>query len=192
MLGDRYVSLQLGGEDQMLKPGDEIEFVESAVILERLIGKLIHNTDVGNGERAESESSPMPASPRLAVGALAAAVLLAACAGTQPPRPDDDPWRASTGRCSGSTTRLDIYVLEPVASGWDYVVPDRVQRGLDNFFDNLRFPIVFVNDILQGKPRSAAETSRAFRSNTVPRAVSASSTSPATARHPARRSRTPA
>jgi phospholipid/cholesterol/gamma-HCH transport system substrate-binding protein len=45
ILGDRYISLQLGGDTEFLKPGDEIGFTESAVILERLIGKLIHNTD---------------------------------------------------------------------------------------------------------------------------------------------------
>jgi len=47
ILGDRFVSLQLGGDDQMLRSGDEISFTESAVLLERLIGKLIHNTNVG-------------------------------------------------------------------------------------------------------------------------------------------------
>jgi len=46
LLGDRYISLELGGEEKYLKPGDEISMTESAVILERLIGKLIHNTDV--------------------------------------------------------------------------------------------------------------------------------------------------
>ncbi len=46
VLGDRYVSLQLGGEEEVLKSGDEITFVESAVILERLIGKFIHNADI--------------------------------------------------------------------------------------------------------------------------------------------------
>jgi phospholipid/cholesterol/gamma-HCH transport system substrate-binding protein len=46
ILGDRYISLQLGGEDEVLKTGDEITFTESAVILERLVGKLIHNADV--------------------------------------------------------------------------------------------------------------------------------------------------
>jgi phospholipid/cholesterol/gamma-HCH transport system substrate-binding protein len=49
VLGDRYVSLQLGGDDRMLAPGDEISFTESAVILERLIGKLVHNAGVNNG-----------------------------------------------------------------------------------------------------------------------------------------------
>lgn len=50
VLGDRYISLQLGGEDAYLEDGDEIEFVESAVILERLIGKLIHDTDIDTEE----------------------------------------------------------------------------------------------------------------------------------------------
>jgi phospholipid/cholesterol/gamma-HCH transport system substrate-binding protein len=50
LLGDRYISLQIGGEDLYLKSGDEITMTESAVILERLIGKLIHNTDVQPGE----------------------------------------------------------------------------------------------------------------------------------------------
>ena len=49
VLGDPYVSLQLGGDDRMLGPGDEISFTESAVILERLIGKLVHNAGVNNG-----------------------------------------------------------------------------------------------------------------------------------------------
>ena len=51
VLGDRYVSLQPGAEEEMLKSGDKIEFVESAVILERMLGKLIHNTDVGSSEK---------------------------------------------------------------------------------------------------------------------------------------------
>jgi len=50
LLGDRYISLQLGGEEKYLKSGDDIAITESAVILERLIGKLIHNTDVEKHE----------------------------------------------------------------------------------------------------------------------------------------------
>ncbi len=46
LLGDRYISLQPGGEETLLKSGDQITFVESAVILERMIGKLIHNAGV--------------------------------------------------------------------------------------------------------------------------------------------------
>jgi phospholipid/cholesterol/gamma-HCH transport system substrate-binding protein len=54
LLGDRYISLQLGGDPAQLKSGDAIAFTESAVLLERLLGKLVHSTDVaGNGEKQE-------------------------------------------------------------------------------------------------------------------------------------------
>jgi phospholipid/cholesterol/gamma-HCH transport system substrate-binding protein len=51
LLGDRYVSLQLGGEPEVLKAGDRIAMTESAVVLERLIGKMVY----GGGERGKSE-----------------------------------------------------------------------------------------------------------------------------------------
>ena len=50
LLGDRYVALQLGGDDATLRSGDEISFTESAVILERLIGKLVHNAPSDKSE----------------------------------------------------------------------------------------------------------------------------------------------
>jgi phospholipid/cholesterol/gamma-HCH transport system substrate-binding protein len=50
LLGDRYISLQLGAEEKTLQAGDEIAFTESAVILERLIGKLVYSTDRGKTE----------------------------------------------------------------------------------------------------------------------------------------------
>lgn len=53
LLGDQYILLQAGAEDDTLKPGDEIELTESAVILERLIGQFIHNTNV---EKKEDKS----------------------------------------------------------------------------------------------------------------------------------------
>ena len=55
LLGDRLVSLQLGGEDKYLKSGDELSMTESAVILERLIGKLVHNTDVDSSGKSEKQ-----------------------------------------------------------------------------------------------------------------------------------------
>ena len=50
LLGDQYVSLQVGGDEQNLKSGDRIGFTESAVILERLIGQFIHSTNVEKSE----------------------------------------------------------------------------------------------------------------------------------------------
>jgi phospholipid/cholesterol/gamma-HCH transport system substrate-binding protein len=55
VLGDRYVQLQLGGDPQLLKSGEDLGFTESAVILERLIGKFIHNVGVDKGEKSEQK-----------------------------------------------------------------------------------------------------------------------------------------
>jgi phospholipid/cholesterol/gamma-HCH transport system substrate-binding protein len=66
ILGDRYVSLQVGGDDQILKSGDTITFTESAVILESLIGKFMYgrtgeggsSQNGGDKGQASTEKSP--------------------------------------------------------------------------------------------------------------------------------------
>jgi phospholipid/cholesterol/gamma-HCH transport system substrate-binding protein len=55
LLGDRFISLQIGGEDQFLKPGEEIAFTESAVLIERLIGKLVYGQGEADKETGGAE-----------------------------------------------------------------------------------------------------------------------------------------
>ena len=43
VLGDQYVELEPGAEEDTLGPGDEIDYTQSAVVLERLIGRLVQN-----------------------------------------------------------------------------------------------------------------------------------------------------
>jgi phospholipid/cholesterol/gamma-HCH transport system substrate-binding protein len=43
LLGDRYVSLELGAEDETLRDGEQIAYTESAMVLERIIGKAVYN-----------------------------------------------------------------------------------------------------------------------------------------------------
>jgi phospholipid-binding lipoprotein MlaA len=62
---------------------------------------------------------------------------------------------------------LDMYVLEPVARGWDRVLPDPVQHSIANFFQNARSPIVIINDLLQGKPRDSGRDVGRFAVNTT-------------------------
>ncbi|MFQ5479310.1 MAG: VacJ family lipoprotein [Candidatus Binatia bacterium] len=63
--------------------------------------------------------------------------------------------------------QLDAFILEPVAIGWDFIVPDGVQTAVGNFFENLGFPVVFVNDLLQGKLRQATHDVGRFVMNTT-------------------------
>jgi phospholipid-binding lipoprotein MlaA len=56
---------------------------------------------------------------------------------------------------------LYTYVLRPVAHGYVFIVPHPVRTGVSNFFDNLQFPVRFINSVLQGKiTRSAQETGK--------------------------------
>jgi phospholipid/cholesterol/gamma-HCH transport system substrate-binding protein len=57
LLGDRYIELQPGGEDQWLKSGDRIEFTQSAVILERLIGQLLTGLTGSSGGTGASAAT---------------------------------------------------------------------------------------------------------------------------------------
>ena len=42
LLGDQFVALEPGAEDAVLVTGDELEFTESAVNLDKLIGAVVH------------------------------------------------------------------------------------------------------------------------------------------------------
>ena len=53
---------------------------------------------------------------------------------------------------------LDGYVLEPVATGWDFVVPEPVQTSLGNLFDHFQLPTRLANDLLQLKFYEGGET----------------------------------
>ena len=62
-----------------------------------------------------------------------------------------DPWEPFNERMFTVNRELDHYVLKPVATGYDKVVPKEVQRGLGRMFDNVFAPQRFVNCLLQGK-----------------------------------------
>ena len=43
LLGGKYVALEPGGLEELLKPGDEITYTQPSVNLESLLGKFIYN-----------------------------------------------------------------------------------------------------------------------------------------------------
>ncbi len=51
LLGDRYLTMLLGGEETMLKEGEQLEFTESAVLLERLLGKFVYGSTGSEDDR---------------------------------------------------------------------------------------------------------------------------------------------
>lgn len=86
--------------------------------------------------------------------ALAALLLLPAIVGcaSGDQRSDFDPLEDYNRAIFFLNSGLDMILFEPLATGWDFFVPDPVQDSLSNFFTNLMFPVYFVNNLLQGEP----------------------------------------
>ena len=60
----------------------------------------------------------------------------------------------------------DKLILEPVAKGYRKL-PSPIQTGLGNFLNNLKMPLVVVNQLLQGQGGNAAETTGRFFINST-------------------------
>jgi phospholipid-binding lipoprotein MlaA len=62
---------------------------------------------------------------------------------------------------------VDKAVLEPFARGYRAVTNPPVRQSVSNFLRNLRAPVIFLNDVLQGEPRRAGVTAARFGLNTT-------------------------
>ena len=63
--------------------------------------------------------------------------------------------------------KLYFWVLKPVATGYKTVVPEEARVCVRNFFNNLAFPVRFVNNLLQGKFFGALEETCGFLVNST-------------------------
>jgi phospholipid-binding lipoprotein MlaA len=59
------------------------------------------------------------------------------------------------------------YILKPISKTYDFVLPGAVRTGIYNVFENIEFPQRFVNDLLQGRTKSAGYESGKFMVNSV-------------------------
>jgi phospholipid/cholesterol/gamma-HCH transport system substrate-binding protein len=57
LLGEQYVGLEAGGEDDVLKDGDKIESTQGAVVLEKLISQFLYNKASEGGSNSDSKNS---------------------------------------------------------------------------------------------------------------------------------------
>lgn len=62
---------------------------------------------------------------------------------------------------------LDRYILKPVATAWDFVLPDPVQKGIHNAIDNLAVVRRVVNNALQLKFMGSAKEVARFGINST-------------------------
>ncbi len=62
---------------------------------------------------------------------------------------------------------LDVLILKPAAATYRFIVPEPVRDSVQNFMRNLRTPVILVNDLLQGKPDRAGNTTMRFLINST-------------------------
>jgi phospholipid/cholesterol/gamma-HCH transport system substrate-binding protein len=51
LLGEQYIGFEVGGDTEMLKPGDTIKKTQSAVVLEKLISQFMFNKAAEDGDK---------------------------------------------------------------------------------------------------------------------------------------------
>lgn len=78
-----------------------------------------------------------------------------------------DPFSGYNRSMTDINDYLYTKILTPVATGYSYVIPQPVRQGVGNMFDNLFFPIRFVNNLLQLKFMNALEETGRFIINTT-------------------------
>lgn len=78
-----------------------------------------------------------------------------------------DPWEPVNRAVFRFNDTLDTYALRPIAKGYDKVVPQPLNDGISNVFNNLGEPKNLVNNVLQGKMHDAGVDLSRFMLNTT-------------------------
>ena len=99
----------------------------------------------------------------LVLAALSA--VLSGCASTATSA-DNDPLEDMNRQIFGFNEAADRAIVGPIAEGYRAITPDPFRDGVSNFIRNLNSPVVFANDVLQGKPKRAGNTLSRFTINT--------------------------
>src|SRR5580704_7170492 len=78
-----------------------------------------------------------------------------------------DPYENSNRAIFSFNQGLDRSVLVPVANGYRAVLPGPIRDSVHDFLQNLNSPIIFANDLLQGRLDLAGDTLGRFVVNTT-------------------------
>ncbi|MGE3151954.1 MAG: VacJ family lipoprotein [Nitrospiraceae bacterium] len=63
----------------------------------------------------------------------------------------DDPWEGFNSTMFAFNQSVDRYAIKPLATGYDWIVPDPVERAIGRAFHNVRFVPRVLNNLFQGK-----------------------------------------
>ena len=82
-------------------------------------------------------------------------------------RQNNDPIEPTNRVFFAINNGLDTVLLAPVARGYRAVVPEPVRNGIHNVLANLSSPVLFIDDVMQTRPRRAGDTLARFVINTT-------------------------
>ena len=77
-----------------------------------------------------------------------------------------DPLEGINRAVFGFNNLADRVILEPASKGYKKL-PSPIQSGIGNFLNNLKLPLVAVNQLLQGQGKNAAESTGRFLVNST-------------------------
>ncbi|HZD39596.1 MAG TPA: VacJ family lipoprotein, partial [Terriglobales bacterium] len=81
---------------------------------------------------------------------------------------ESDPWEGFNEKMFWFNREvLDRFILKPAATAWNFVLPNQVQQGIHNVFDNLAVVRRVVNNLLQAKFRGAGTETARFTINST-------------------------
>jgi len=63
--------------------------------------------------------------------------------------------------------KLYLVIFRPISKGYEAITPKRLRKGIYNAFENAKFPVRFVNSLLQGKLKGAGLQTEKFLVDTV-------------------------
>jgi phospholipid-binding lipoprotein MlaA len=116
---------------------------------------------------------------RIACSIVVAGMVAIAATGCATPPPESDPEAYAEFRELNDPIEpfnrvvfeinrgLDALFLKPLAEFYLLLLPPPVQTGIHNFVTNLRAPVTFINDLLQGEGSRALNTAGRFAVNTT-------------------------
>ena len=80
---------------------------------------------------------------------------------------NSDPIKGYNVFMTNLNDKFYTYILFPVAKGYKKVVPTPARNSVSNFFNNLLFPVRFVNNLLQLKIKNSFEETQRFILNST-------------------------
>jgi phospholipid-binding lipoprotein MlaA len=76
-----------------------------------------------------------------------------------------DPFESYNRGMTAFNDGLFLYLLDPVATGYSYVVPEGGRKSVNNFLNNLLYPVRLVNTVFQAKFACAGKETLRFTIN---------------------------